>query len=267
MTGHRKLSSLIQENKTLFIVIVVGLFLIELEIFAVAAVKSGRKSWLQVSDHRGAVIYETDGDRLSDFNKYYFEKTFGPFKDYDVRLVTKEIPFPFRAWFVAAVGIPIGAVLLFGFVFRAYMALFQGEKDVLAQPDRGADQPEGRLEQILNRAGRLNIFTIGFLVLVIVLSYWIVPNAVSHIGKAGVDVLTRYKWWVLGCAVVFLGVFLWIVYLRYLLAKKAIETQAEVDKYRLQLEYTPKDATRQLAYHGERENASDSSVSSQANPE
>ena len=69
-----------RENKTVFIVIAVVLFLIELEIFAIAAIKSGRKSWLQVINAQGAVIHETDGSNLSDFNKYYFEKTFGPFE-------------------------------------------------------------------------------------------------------------------------------------------------------------------------------------------
>jgi hypothetical protein len=65
-----------QENKSLFIIIAVGLFLIELEIFAVAAMKSGRESWLQVYDTTENIIYETDGRNLSDFDKAKFEKTF-----------------------------------------------------------------------------------------------------------------------------------------------------------------------------------------------
>ena len=247
MSETKNLTSLIRENKTLFIIITVGLFLIELEIFAVATTKSGRKSWLQVSDDRGTVIYETDGNRLSDFNKYYFEKTFGPFENYNVKLVTREIPFPFRAWFVAAVGIPVGAVLLFGFVFRAYIALVHGEKTAAApDPNPGTAEPETRLEQVLNRVGRLNIFAIGFLVFIIVISYWIIPNTLAYIGKAGFEAMIRYKWIFLGVGAALLGIVLWIIYLRYLLAKKAIESQAEVDKYRIQLAYHPGDAPRQL---------------------
>jgi hypothetical protein len=33
------------------------------------------------------------------------------------------------------------------------------------------------------------------------------------------------------------GIVLWIIYLRYLLAKKSMETQAELDKFKLQLTY------------------------------
>jgi hypothetical protein len=128
MPSRRHVASLFREHKTVFIIVAVVIFLIELEIFAFAAMTSGRKSWLQVIDANGSVIHETDGKNLSDFNKYYFEKTFGPFEQYNVKLVTKEVPFPFRAWFVAAVGVPVGIVLLFGFVVRAYTTFFFREE-------------------------------------------------------------------------------------------------------------------------------------------
>ncbi|MCJ7541902.1 MAG: hypothetical protein MUO88_19815, partial [Desulfobacterales bacterium] len=107
MSQRKNVTSFMRENKTLFIIISVVLFLVELQIFALTAMKSGRKSWLQVMDAKGSVIHETDGKNLSEFNKYYFEKTFGPFEQYQVKLVTKDLPFPFRAWFASAVGIPV----------------------------------------------------------------------------------------------------------------------------------------------------------------
>jgi hypothetical protein len=236
MSKQRSLSALIREHKTPFLLILVGLFLIELEIFALAALKSGRQSWLQVIDKHGSVIYETDGDNLSDFNKYYFEKTFGPFENYDVRLRTEERPFPFRAWFVAAVGIPVGLILLFGFLVKAYAALFLEEDDASESADR-QEGVQGRLEQVLHRIGRFNIFTIGFLIFLAVFAYWVVPNTLAYIGKVGIETLTRYKWVVLGICAAFLALAVWIIYLRYLLAKKSIEARAEVDKHRLELEY------------------------------
>ena len=49
--------------------------------------------------------------------------------------------------------------------------------------------------------------------------------------------------------IVFLGLFIWIIYLRYLLAKKTIDRQVEIDKYRLQLEYNKiDDRPPQLTY-------------------
>jgi len=236
MLKEKKIATLIRENRTLFIIIAVVLFLVELEIFALAAMKSGHKSWLQVIDANGNVIHETDGKNLSDFNKYYFEKTFGPFEQYHVKLATKDFPFPFRAWFVAAVGIPIGAILLFAFAVQAYLSLFYKEQSS-GENDVKKNEYEYRFEKVIAAVSRFNIFTIGFLVLLGVLSYWVVPNLLVHAGRLGVETLARYKWIFLSFGMVFLGLIIWIIYLKYLLAKKAIDRHAEIDKYRLQLEF------------------------------
>ena len=233
-----QISNLLQEHKTLFIIIIVGLFLLELEIFALAAMKAGKQSVLQVLDGQGNVIHETSGKNLSEFNKYYFEKAFGPLENYAVRLKTNETPFPFRAWFVAAICIPIGAMLLFGFVVKAYVAIFHGD-EIAGDDSRPATGPgmESRLESVLYRISRMNIFIIGFLVFVGVISYWIIPNMIAYLGHTGIDFIVRFKWVFITLGAVIVGVGLWIVYLRYLLARKSIESQTEIEKHRLTLEY------------------------------
>lgn len=233
-----QISNILQENKTLFIIIVVGLLLLELEIFALAAMTSGKQSILQVLDNQGNVIHESSGNNLSDFNKHKFEAVFGPLEKYTVRLNTHDVPFPFRAWFVAAICIPIGAMLLFGFIIKAYLSIFHGEK----LPDNGSYSSyetghENKLESTLNRISRMNIFNIGFLVFVGVISYWIIPNMITYLGQVGFDFFIRYEWVFFGLLAIIVCVGLWIIYLRYLLAKKSIENHIEIEKHRLSLEY------------------------------
>lgn len=250
---HKNIATLVRENKTVFIIIAVVLFLIELEIFAVAAMKSGRKQWLQILDKNGNVIHMTDGKNLSDFNKYYFEKTFGRSLDeFDKRLEIKDEPFPFRAWLTAAVGIPIGVILLFAFTVKAYIALFYGEESrkKAGDPDSGKPDYNNEFEKLITTLSSFNIFTIGFLILLSVFMYWVLPNMVSYIAKVGVDTLIRFKWVVVSGALVLIGLFAWIVYLRYLLAKRNIDNQAELQKIRLQLEYSRgTEPLPQLEYH------------------
>jgi hypothetical protein len=233
--------ALLRENRMLFIIILVVLFLIELEIFAVAAMKSGRKSWLQVFDAKGNVIHETDGQNLSEFNKYYFEKTFGPFEQYQVKIVTRDRPFPFRAWFVAAVGIPVGAMLLFAFFVRTYQSLFYKEEKMPHDPDLKEKEYEYRFEKIIAAISRFNIFAIGFLIFLAVFLYWVIPDLIVYLGRVGTETMTRYKWIFLSAAVIFLGLIVWMIYLRYLLAKKTIDSHMEIKKYRMQLEYDKTD--------------------------
>jgi hypothetical protein len=241
MSKQKNTMALLRENRMLFIIILVVLFLIELEIFAVAAMKSGRKSWLQVFDAKGNVIHETDGQNLSEFNKYYFEKTFGPFEQYQVKMVTRDRPFPFRAWFVAAVGIPVGAMLLFAFFVRTYQSLFYKEEKMPHDPDLKEKEYEYRFEKIIAAISRFNIFAIGFLIFLAVFLYWVIPDLIVYLGRVGTETMTRYKWIFLSAPVIFLGLIVWMIYLRYLLAKKTIDSHMEIKKYRMQLEYDKTD--------------------------
>lgn len=237
-----------QENKTLFIVLAVGLFLVELEIFAMASMSSGRHSVVQVLDQQSNVVYEVKSARLDSREKAEFEKTFGPLSNYRVNVITKQRPFPFRPWFAAAVGLPIGAMLLFGFFIKAYEALFFRKEEQLAKGNSSASQDSSadRLDRIVNRVSRLNIFAIGGFVLLVALGLWAVPQLLSEFGRHGVAIIIRYKWVALSIVGLFLGFVVWIIFLRYLLARKAIETQADVEKYRLQLELLGHDQSTHL---------------------
>ncbi len=248
MTTSHTMASLFRENKTLFILIAVGIFLIELEIFAVAAINSGRKSWMEIKDRNGNIIHVSEGNNLSSFNKYYFEKTFGPLDQYQVNWVTQDEPFPFRAWFAASIGIPVGAILLFGFITRAFATLLYGDKLSAASLSAGPEPvARNRLESLLAGVSRLNIFAIGFLILLAMFTYWVVPNMILYIGQVGIGTIIRYRWFFLAVAVTILGIGLWIIYLRYLLAKKAIDSQTEIEKFRLQLTAGSAEPLLQLA--------------------
>jgi hypothetical protein len=234
--SNQSLKSIVGEHKTTVIIIAMALFLIELEIVAVFSARSGKQTSMQMVTQEGYVIYETKGSRLSNSDKHYFEKTFGPLENYTARLNSRQIPFPFRAWFVTATGIPIGAMLLFGFIFKACIVLFQGEIKQ-SDPSGSICPAEGTwLEKILVRFSRLNVFIIGFILFLLVLGYWVIPNLIVWLGHAGIAVLSTYKWVVLSIGGVATCIFIWIIYLRYLLAKKTIEQKIQVEKLRLQLE-------------------------------
>lgn len=246
--SKKNLMAVIRENRTLFIVIAVGLFLIELEIFVLAAMKSGRQSVIQVMTNTGEVIYESDGRNLSQFDKYYFEQNFGPLDQYQLRLNTREVPFPFRAWFVAAFGLPIGGILLFAFVVKAYLSIFYGDRLAESGEALSPSEDASLLERFLVRVSRYNIFIIGFLILMGILTYWVVPNFIVYIGQLGVDTLIRYKWFFMALVAISLGLLIWVIYLRYLLARKAIDSRTDLEKYRLELEYKHGKTPERLAH-------------------
>ena len=233
------ISKLLHEHKALFTIIVVGLFLLELEIFALAVMQSGKQSVLQVLDNQGHVIHETSGNNLSDFNRPNFEKVFGSLDNYTVQLNKHDEPFPFRAWFVAAICIPIGAMMLFAFVVKAYLVIFHAEKVADGDSSDPVNAPgsESKLESTLDRIGRMNIFNIAFLVFIGVISYWIIPNMFTYLGHIGFEFFVQYEWIFFVLIGFVVCVCLWIIYLRYLLAKRSIQSHTELQKHRISLEY------------------------------
>jgi hypothetical protein len=132
---------------------------------------------------------------------------------------------------------------------RAYQSLFLKEEKVIDETDLKRTEYEYRFEKIIAAISKFNIFIIGFFIFLAVFLYWIIPNLIVYIGRTGTETIIRYKWIFLAVGIVFLGLFIWIIYLRYLLAKKTIDRQVEIDKYRLQLEYNKiDDRPPQLTY-------------------
>ncbi|WP_320040531.1 hypothetical protein [uncultured Desulfobacter sp.] len=225
------------QNKPLLIAVAVLLVLVELQIFFVFAAKSGKKNTLQVMNKSGAVIYEADGEHLTKFKKYYFESTFGPFENYEKKLVTRTVPFPFRAWFATAIGLPLGFTLLFAFIISAVSTLLgKRPKAPQATEDKEmTDEPKGKMDLFLTQISRMNIFILGACVFLIVLAFWILPNLVSVIGQTGLEIIERYGWFIAIAVMAVLLIFAWFLYLRYLLAKKTLEAETHIREYQLKL--------------------------------
>ncbi|WP_321492067.1 hypothetical protein [uncultured Desulfobacter sp.] len=227
------------QNKVAMIAIGSLLVLLELQIFFVFAAKSGAKHTLQVLNDSGTVIYETDGEHLTKFKKYYFESTFGPFENYEKKLVTKTVPFPFRAWFATAIGIPLGFTLLFAFIISAFSTLVGKKQEAPKEDGNEDDAPKGKVDQFLSQINRMNIFILGAGIFLVVLALWVLPNLVSVIGKTGLEIIDRYRWFFAVAGIAILLIFAWFLYLRYLLAKKALEAETHIREHQLSLSRLP----------------------------
>lgn len=234
------------QNKAVLIAVAALLVLVELQIFFVFSAKSGAKHTLQVLNDSGTVIYETDGKHLTKFKKYYFEETFGPFENYEKKLVTRSVPFSFRAWFAAALGIPLGFTLMFAFIISAFSTLVGKKQNESRKTGKGEDEeheedvePKGKMDRFIAQINRMNIFIIGAGIFLVVLAFWVLPNLVSVIGQTGLEIIDKYRWFFVVAGVAILVMFGWFLYLRYLLAKKALEAETHIREHQLNLSRLP----------------------------
>ncbi len=217
------------------------LFVLELQIFISAVMKSGDHSKIQVLNTQNEVIYESDENKLYQFDRYYFEKTFGPLDTYKKRRLDINRPFPFRGWIISAIGIPVGFMLVLGFIVKAWAVFFKGEKptydhsdgDFVHPPEK--KEPVGRIENLIHTVSKMNIFVLGFFIVATLFLYWVLPDMIMYISRMGLETIIRFKWFFISVFLCFAALFAWFIYLRYLLARKSIESRTEIEKMKLQI--------------------------------
>jgi hypothetical protein len=223
-----------QYQKVILLVVVLAFLLIELLIYMAAAGQAGTRSRLVVLDGSGNKIFETAGSTATKYQQFEFENNYGPWANYQKRLETESMPFPFRAWLSAAVGIPVGLTMLVAFLVRIYIALMYGDERAKSED---SDEPSGArqgLGSLFNSVQRVNVFHIGFMTVIAVLLFWIVPNFLQDFARISAVAIQDYKWFFLGAAVFLGAIIIWVVYLRYRLSKQMLENQLHVEKYRLE---------------------------------
>jgi hypothetical protein len=236
MAPQQRLFDLLEgrrHQKVVLVVSVLLLLLLEIMIYFAAAGQAGRISRLIVTDAEGRTVYETTGKTLTSYQKMLFEKTHGPLSDYHVHVQTQSQPFPFRAWLSAAIGIPVGLILLLAFLIRAYLALMYGEsKDREAEPS--AKDSAGRLTSFLGVFRSVSIFHVGFLLVLGVVLFWMVPNILGDFAKVSLATIREFKWYFVGVSVFLAVTVLWVIYLRYKLSRQMLQNQYDLEKFRVE---------------------------------
>jgi hypothetical protein len=225
----------------------VFLFLIlELLIYLAAASQAGQKSRVIITDGNGAKVYETAGAVLTSYEKLVFENNFGPLNQYQLRVETESLSFPFRAWLSAAVGIPVGLILLTAFIVRAYLSLLYGDKTDKDRDAAAAPAEQNTLGSLFQFFRNISIFHIGFLTILAVLILWMVPNFVRDFAKLSMTAIQEFRWFFAGAAVFLALLVVWIIYLRYRLSKQMLENQFNIEKFRVETQLLLESKTPQL---------------------
>jgi hypothetical protein len=223
-----------QYQKNILITAVIVLLILELNICLVAINYTGNRSKVIVSDAQGQVVYETAGQVLSNYDRQSFESTFGPIANYKVQVQMDSRPFPFRAWLAAAIGIPVGLILLLAFLIRVYLTLMYGDDNREGEDEwKEGLQPKG-LGSILRSLQGFSIFFIGFGVIIMVLVIWLIPDMVGNMARVSIDTVKEFKWFFLGVAMVAIGFLTWVIYLKYRLSQKFMEHQLELEKFKIE---------------------------------
>ena len=240
MSRKLRLLDVFEGKSNLKIVLGTCLFLfltVELMIFIAASTSSGDRSFVEVKNKNGQVVYRIVGNTVGHIHRPYFERHYGSLENYDIEITTKHKPFPVREWVVASVGIPVGFILLVSFLVKVYLSLVYGEE---TRDEADSSLFDSRKQSLLSWSrlmSSVSVYTIGALILFVVLMLWLVPNFFWNLVSSSMIAVREHKGIILGsliCVALFLG---WIAFLRYKLSKKVMENQLTLEKYRLDKQF------------------------------
>ena len=236
MAQKLRLADIFEDKKSHKTILQIGvaMFLsMELIIYLVANAQSGTQQWVEVFNAKGEMVYETQGNVLTTYEKLVFQNTYGPLRNFNVRVKTRTTPFPFRAWLAIAVGGPIGFMLLLTYLVRTYLSFVSGEEEETAHESASLDKSSDRFGRLFQWR-RLSLFHLGFFIVVCVLALWLVPNYVADIARGVVSLIVQYKWFFLGVFAFFASLIVWIIYLKYKISQKMMDRQMDLEKFKVE---------------------------------
>lgn len=157
------------------------------------------------------------------------------------------VPFPWKAWILASIGIPIGLAFLVLLLTRAYLQMIEPAEDENVSGEAG-----GRLVSGLNKLSQINVIWFMLAAVVVIFLFWYIPEIIKYTGGVAILWLTKH-WWV-PTMFFFVAVFiiLLVIYLQYRLRVKAMHTEVEIAK----LKYLSFDGPQHILLNDQSDKAS-----------
>ncbi len=222
-----------REKKFLgFILIVV--IISELIIFLTAYSSSGQKKWIQVRNKSGDLVYEVKGNRLHQFDKYYFENNFGSLEKFNVKLIEKKVDFPVRGWLFASIALPVGLSFILLFIVKIISGLFPSIKNKLeiSENEKIFSFPENTAKKDLF----YNIYFTALFLFVGSFLIWALPVIFTSAAEKSLFIISEYPviFTVIFTAFFILAVF--TAYLRFKLRKYSIDKNYKLELVKLEYE-------------------------------
>lgn len=226
------------ENKVPGLSLMIYAFaIIDFAILIICVLYSADQDLVRITNRNNEVVYEADYnlDHIAEFKQIYGIEDFQK-EGFVVSRVEIDNQFPTRAWIALSICVPMVIILFVVFLVKIFQEVFHSKKE---DPDgtEAAGMPrsdfeETKFEKVFSTLGRLNIYSLGGTVILIVFLYWMIPDFLIYLGKISYQTIKELKWVILG-VVSFGGIYLLVsLYLTYQTKKEMIRQQAEIQKHR-----------------------------------
>ncbi len=237
--SDKKLRKLLEYSVPDLFLILSIFAMIEFGILMVCVVYSANQDIVKIYNSNNVIVYE-DAYNISyidEFKKIYGIENFKE-EGFVVTRVGIDNKFPTRAWIALSICVPLVLILFVVFIVKVFADIFHLKKEDEAGSKKGRQNPyfeETKFEKLFSTLGRLNIYSLGCTVILLVFLYWMVPDLLIYLGKISYQTISELKWVVLS-VVLFGGAYMMLkIFLSYKTKNEIIKQQAEIQKNRDQL--------------------------------
>jgi len=250
--SEEKLREIVEKHVPGLSVIISVFALIEFGILMICVIYSANQDIVKIYNPVNQIVYE-DAYNTSNINE--FKNIYGieNFKEegFVVTRVGIDNKFPTRAWIALSICVPLVLILFVAFIVKVFTDVFHSKEKNKERKENQTNEPdsdfeETRFEKLFSTLGRLNIYSLGCTVILIVFLYWMVPDLLIFLGRISFQTISELKWVIL-CVVLFAGVYMILkIFLSYKTKNTIITRQAEIQKNRDRLAIEAKTGKKQL---------------------
>jgi len=234
--SEKKLREILEDHVPGFSLIILTFAMIEFGILLVCVLSSANQDVIKIYNSTNEIVYEDDynSNSITEFKNLYGITNF---KEEGFVVIRQGIDnkFPTRAWIALSICVPLVLILFVAFIVKVFADIFHSKKEsgeIHNKSGQNSDFEETKFEKLFSTLGRLNIYSLGSTVILIVFLYWMVPDLLIYIGKISYKTISELKWVIFG--VVFLGGSYMIIkaILSFKTKNEIIKQQAEIQKNR-----------------------------------
>ena len=202
----------------------------------VCVIYSANQDIVKIYNSNNVIVYEDSYNLsyISEFKKIYGIENFKE-EGFVVTRVGIDNKFPTRAWIALSICVPLVLILFVVFIVKTFEDIFHLKKEDEKGNKKGKQDPyfeETKFEKLFSTLGRLNIYSLGCTVILLVFLYWMVPDLLIYLGKISYQTISELKWVILS-VVLFGGAYMLLkVFLSYKTKHELIKQQAEIQKNR-----------------------------------
>ena len=238
---NQKLREMVEKHVPGLFLIIFAFALLEFGILLVCMAYSGNQHILKIYNANNDLVYEDvyNENHINEFKNIYGIENFKE-EGFVLTRVAIDNQFPTRTWIALSICVPLVLIFFIVFIVKVFADVFHSKQEYEDDKEDANNKKAGtafdfeetKFEKLFSTLGRLNIYSLGCIAIIIAFFFWMVPDLLIFLGKISYKTISELKWVILGIIMFGSAFMIFKTFLSYKTKNEIIRQQAEIQKNR-----------------------------------